>query len=107
MQRLGADSDRVNVVLISVDPERDTPELLKTYLAGFDPRFRGLTGTPEEIAAVTRAWRAYYRKVPLEGGSYTVDHTAAVYLIDREGRFVSTLDVTDPDRAAATLRARL
>lgn len=107
MQRLGADSDRVNVILISVDPERDTPELLKTYLASFDPRFRGLTGTPEEIAAVTRAWRAYYRKVPLEGGSYTVDHTAAVYLIDRNGQFVSTLDVTNPDRAAATLRTRL
>jgi protein SCO1/2 len=107
LQRLGRDADRVRVVFVSVDPERDTPDLLKAYLGSFDARYVGLTGTLEEVAAVTRAWRAYARKVPLEGGGYTVDHTAAVYLIDRQGRFLSTLDVSDPERAAAQLRARL
>lgn len=107
MQSLGRDADRVNVVLVSVDPERDTPDLLKQYLGSFDARFRGLTGSVEEIAAMARAWRAYHRKVPTGGDGYTVDHTAAVYLLDRQGRFVSTLDVADPDRAATALRARL
>jgi protein SCO1/2 len=104
MQRLGPAADRVQVVLVSVDPERDTPELLKIYVSSFDPRFRGLTGTPDEVAAMARAWRAYYRRVPLDGGQYTVDHTSAVYLVDAQGRFVSTFDVSDPDRAAQALR---
>jgi protein SCO1/2 len=104
MQRLGSAADRVQVVLVSVDPERDTPELLKAYVSGFDARFRGLTGTAEEVAAMARAWRAYYRRVPLDGGQYTVDHTSAVYLVDAQGRFVSTFDVSDPDRAAQALR---
>lgn len=107
MQRLGRDAERVNVVLVSVDPERDTPELLKGYVASFDERFQALTGTPAQIGDITRLWRAYVRKVPLEGSNYTMDHTAAVYLLDRSGRFVSTFDVTDPDRAAVALRARL
>jgi protein SCO1 len=107
MQRLGAASDRVQVLFVSVDPERDTPDLLKTYLSSFDSRFRGLTGTPEEIANMARLWRAYYRRVPLDAGAYTMDHTAAVYVIDGQGRFVSTLDVADPERAAQTLRQRI
>jgi protein SCO1/2 len=107
MQRLGPAADRISVRLVSVDPERDTPELLTSYLASFDPRFRAITGTPEQIAHIARLWRAYYRKVPLEGGGYTVDHSAGVYLLDARGQFVSLLDVTDPDKAAATLRARL
>jgi protein SCO1/2 len=104
MQRLGPAADRVQVVLVSVDPERDTPELLKIYVSSFDPRFRALTGTPDEVAAMARAWRAYYRRVPLDAGQYTVDHTSAVYLVDAQGRFVSTFDVSDPDRAAQALR---
>jgi protein SCO1 len=108
MQALGRDGDRLGVFFVSVDPERDTPELMKLYLSSFDARFRGLTGTPEQVAAMTRAWRVYHRRVPLDGGGYTVDHGTAVYLIDRAGRFVSTLDLSGgPDRAAARLRTML
>jgi protein SCO1/2 len=108
MQRLTpAQRERVQVLFVSVDPERDTPELMKTYLSSFEGPFRGLTGTPDEIAQMARIWRAYYRRVPLEGGAYTMDHSAAVYLIDGQGRFVSTFDTTDPERAAQTLRQRL
>lgn len=108
MQRLPAEQrQRVQVLFVSVDPERDTPELMRAYLSSFEGPFRGLTGTPDEIAHMTRLWRAYYRRVPLEGGQYTMDHSAVVYLIDGEGRFVSTFDTSDPDRAAQSLRARL
>ena len=85
MQRLGPDADRVQLLFVTVDPERDTPELLREYLAAFDPRFLGLTGTPEEIAAAAREFKVYYAKVPT-GSSYTMDHSAQTYLIDPQGR---------------------
>ncbi len=105
LQELGPDARRLNVVFVSVDPERDTPELLKAYVESFDPAIRALTGPPERIAALARAWRAYVRRVPLEGGGYTIDHTTAVYLLDSAGRFVSTFDTGQgATRAAAALR---
>lgn len=108
MQVLGRAGDGVNVFFVSVDPERDTPELIKLYLGSFDARFRGLTGTPEAVSTMARAWRVYHRRVPLEGGGYTIDHGTAVYLLDRAGRFVSTLDLSaGPDQAAARLRTML
>lgn len=88
MQALGPDADRLNVVFISVDPERDTPEQLRLYMSNFDPRFRAFTGTPEAVAQVASAYRVYYRKVPIEGGSYTMDHTSTLFLFDKHGAFV-------------------
>ena len=86
MQKLGPDADRVQVLLISVDPERDTPEVLKQYVTTFDPRFLGLTGTPDQVKATAASFKAYYAKVPTEGGkNYTMDHTAAFYLFDGKG----------------------
>lgn len=86
MQKLGPDADRVQVLLISVDPERDTPEILKQYVTTFDPRFLGLTGTPDQIKATAASFKAYYAKVPTENGkNYTMDHTAAFYLFDGKG----------------------
>jgi len=85
MQRLGPDADRVQLLFVTVDPERDTPELLREYLAAFHPRFLGLTGTPDEIAAAAREFKVYYAKVPT-GNSYTMDHSAQTYLIDPQGR---------------------
>jgi len=86
MQKLGPDADRVQVLLISVDPERDTPEILKQYVTTFDPRFLGLTGTPDQVKATAASFKAYYAKVPTEGGkNYTMDHTAAFYLFDGKG----------------------
>lgn len=101
MRSLGPDADRAGALLISVDPERDTPEMLKEYLSSFDPHIRGLTGDPAAIAAVAKAYRVYYKKVPLDGGDYTVDHTAVVYLMDKDGRFVAPFNLKRTAQAAA------
>ena len=108
MRNLGKDADRTAAVFITVDPERDTPEALKEYLSSFDPHVRGLSGDLADIAAVAKAYRVYYRKVPLEGGDYTMDHTAIVYLMDKEGQFVSPFNMRrTADVAAAELRKHL
>ena len=78
---------KVQPLFVSVDPERDTPAILKDYVAAFDDRITGLTGTPEEIAAAARAYRVYFKKVPVEGAlGYTMDHSAFVYLMGPDGR---------------------
>jgi protein SCO1/2 len=89
LEALGKDADRMRVAFITVDPAQDTPELMKTYLGSFDPRIVGLTGTEEEIAAVAKAYKVYYRKVPTESG-YTMDHTATILLMDSRGEFYGT-----------------
>lgn len=108
LKELGPDGDRVNAIFVSVDPERDTPELIRTYLGSFDARIRGLTGPIEAIERMAKAYRVYFKKVPLDGGDYTVDHTALVYLFDRDGRFVAPLNLgPEPERAAGQVRALL
>jgi protein SCO1 len=108
MRTLGPEADRTAALFISVDPERDTPEAMKDYLSSFDPHLRGLTGDAASLAAVAKAYRVYYKKVPLEGGDYTMDHTAIVYLMDKEGRFVSPFNMKrTADVAAAELRKQL
>ncbi len=92
MAKLGPDADKLQVVLVSVDPERDTPDILKTYLEQFDPRFSAMTGTPVQLAAFAKSYRFVYKKVPLSEGNYTMDHSAGVYLYDAKGAFVGTLD---------------
>ncbi|MBX3607552.1 MAG: SCO family protein [Piscinibacter sp.] len=86
-QSLGADGEKVQGVFVSVDPERDTPQLLKAYLANFDPSFVALRGTPEQTAAAAKEFKVFYAKVPGKTeGSYTVDHTAGSYIFDQSGR---------------------
>ena len=99
-RRLGPDAD-TRALFISVDPERDTPETLKQYLSNFDPRIVGLTGTRAQIDAVTKTYKAYAKKVPLAGGGYTMDHSAVVYLMDREGRFIAPFNLKRPAQEAA------
>ncbi len=89
LEALGRDADKMRVAFITVDPARDTPELMKTYLASFDPRIVGLTGTEDEIAAVAKAYKVYYRKVPTDS-DYTMDHTATILLMDSKGEFLGT-----------------
>lgn len=104
LKELGSDADRLNVVFVTVDPERDTPELLKTYLESFDPRIVALTGTPEELAVAAKAFRITYRKVPVEGG-YTMDHTASVIVTDAKGDLVTLIDYhEDASTALAKLK---
>jgi protein SCO1/2 len=100
IEALGPDADRIQWVFVSVDAERDTPQALASYLEAFDHRITGLTGTEEQIAAAARAFRVYYRRVPLESGSYTMDHAASVFLLDAEGRFAGTLDYKESERVA-------
>lgn len=108
LDRMGADAAKVNVIFVTVDPARDTRELMASYMGSFHPAIRGLTGTEEQVQGIMRAYRAYARKVPLEGGNYTMDHTVFVYLMDKDGRFVSTFDVArDPATAAQDLRRYL
>ncbi len=86
-QQLGADGSRVQGVFITVDPERDTAEVLKAYMANFDPSFLALRGTPDQTRAVAREFKVYYNKVAGKTpDTYTMDHTAGVYVFDTEGR---------------------
>jgi protein SCO1/2 len=105
MKELGPDADRTGALFITVDPDRDTPKVMKDYLSNFDPHVRGLTGDPTAINAAIRAYRVYAKKVPLENGDYTMDHTALVYLMDKNGHFVAPFDVSrTPAAEAADLR---
>lgn len=90
LDELGKKGDSITPVLITVDPERDTPAKLAEYVKNFHPRLVGLTGTTEEVAAAAKAYRVYFRKAPDETtpGAYSVDHTAFMYLMDEEGVFV-------------------
>ena len=82
---LGPDGDQLQVLFITVDPERDTPEVLKAYVSAFDPSFMGLYGDLDQTAKTAKNFKAYYAKVPT-GASYTMDHSAITYVYDRAGR---------------------
>jgi len=108
LRAMGQDADRVNAYFISVDPERDTAEAMKDYLSSFDPHLKGLTGPPQDLAKVISEYRVYAKKVPLKDGDYTMDHTALVYLMDREGKFVAPFNLKrTPEEAAADLKRYL
>ncbi|MDQ0395124.1 SCO family protein [Labrys monachus] len=107
LKALGPDGDKFNVVFITVDPARDTPQLLKTYLESFDPRITAATGTPAEIADVIKKFRVYAKKVG-DGDNYTFDHSTAVYLMDARGELVTLIDYQEPrDEALAKMRRAL
>jgi protein SCO1/2 len=108
MRKLGPDGDRVRALFITVDPERDTPAALKDYVSSFDPRIVAVTGDDAAIAAVAKAYRAYYKRTPLAEGGYTMDHTAIIYLMGKDGRFVTPFSLKrTTDAAAAELRKYL
>jgi protein SCO1/2 len=110
LRKLGPDAARTHALFITVDPEQDTPKALKDYLSSFDPHMSGLTGDAEAIAAGAKAYRVVYRKVQLEQGGYTMDHTAIIYLMDKQGRFVVPFSSTlkrGSEAAATELRKHL
>jgi protein SCO1/2 len=100
IEALGPDADRLHWLFISVDWERDTPEALAGYLEAFDARIVGLSGSEPQVAEAARSFRVYYRRVPLEGGGYTMDHSASVFLIDGAGRFAGTIDNKESEEVA-------
>jgi protein SCO1/2 len=105
LRAMGKDADRVNAYFVSVDPERDSPAIMKDYLSSFDPHLKGLTGDSDSVAKMLTAYRVYSKKVPGKDGEYTMDHSAMVYLMDRSGRFVAPFKLDrKPDEAAADLK---
>ena len=108
LRALGPDAGRIGALFITVDPGRDTPAVLKDYLSSFDPHLRGLTGDPAAVDAALKAYRVYAKKVPLKDGDYTMDHTAVVYLLGKNGRFVAPFNMKRTAEAeAADLRGYL
>lgn len=91
LEKLGQKASRITPVFVSVDPERDTPDKLGAYVKNFDPRLVGLTGTPEEIAAIAKAYKVYYAKSPNKErpDAYTMDHTSIIYVMNPKGEFVT------------------
>jgi protein SCO1 len=105
MRALGKDADRTGALFITVDPERDTPAVLKDYLSSFDPHLRGASGDRTMIEAAEKTYRVIARKVPGDNGDYGMDHTAIIYLMDKQGRFVAPFSLKRrPEDAAADLR---
>jgi protein SCO1/2 len=104
IDRLGTRRDKVGIVFITVDPERDTPEALKSYVASFDAPVAALTGTPEQVAQAEKAYRVYSAKRPTSGGDYDMDHSAVIYVMDPEGRFTATFT---PDTGADQVAERM
>ncbi len=106
-RQLGRGEDALSIVFISVDPERDTPAEMGNYLQLFETPVIGLTGTPAQVEQVKKQFSVYSRKVEQPGGGYSVDHTASVILLDRNGQFVATLSPEEGDKVALEKLKRL
>lgn len=100
IDELGPEADKLNYVFVSVDPDRDTPQVLHDYIASFDDRIVGLTGTEAQMTAMAKEYHVYHKKVPTEGGDYTMDHTATVYLMSPDNRLAGTIDYHESDDVA-------
>lgn len=85
-KELGSDADKLQVLFVTVDPERDTPQVLKQYVPSFHPSFLGLTGDATATGAAAKEFKVFFQKQPVKGGSYSVDHGAGTFILDREGR---------------------
>ncbi|MEO7053525.1 MAG: SCO family protein [Rhizomicrobium sp.] len=108
VDKMGTDKDRIVPVFITIDPERDTPDAIKKYVAAFGPQFVGLTGTPDQIAKVEKEFRVYAKKGPVENGSYAMDHSSVMYLMGPDGKLVSFYDeATTPEDLAQQLKSKL
>jgi protein SCO1/2 len=107
LKTLGADSERLQVLFITADPERDTPEQMALYLQSFDPHIVGLSGTREQVDGAIAAYKVVAKKVPLAGGGYNVDHTASVFMMDSAGRFAGLIDHHESEEMAVAKMRRL
>lgn len=107
LDELGPKADTLKVLFVTVDPDRDTPEHLKTYLSAFDDRIVGLTGNEKQVASAIKAYRVFAEKVPTSDGDYTMNHTATVYLFDGKGTLASTLSWEEDENTRLAKLARL
>lgn len=104
LESLGEDGNRLKVLFVTIDPERDTAELLKAYLSSFDPRIVGLTGPKENIQSVANQYGIFYEKALEGSGDYSMNHTASAFLYNADGRLVSTLSFQE---SADTRKAKV
>ncbi|WP_296587998.1 SCO family protein [Roseibium sp.] len=100
MEGLGEDANKLNYAFVTVDPERDTPDVMRDYVWAFDKRITPLTGSREQIDAMIKTYRVYAKKVPLDDGDYTMDHSAAVYLMNADNKFVGTIAYGEAEETA-------
>ena len=107
MEALGDDANKLNYAFVSVDPERDTPDVMRDYVWAFDKRITPLTGSQEQVDAMIKAYRVYAKKVPLDDGDYTMDHSAAVYLMNADNKFVGTIAYQEGEDTALPKLRRL
>lgn len=108
LDKLGTRADRIVPILITVDPERDTPEVMREYLKSFGDEFVGLTGSVADVTAAAKAYRVYFQKRPQPDGPYTMDHSSIIYLMGPDGRYVTHyLPEQGPDRIATDLNTRM
>ena len=108
LDELGPKRSAVRPVFITVDPERDTPDVLKSYVTSFDAPILALTGTPQEIAQAAKGYRVYYAKHPEPGGDYSMDHSSVIYVMDPEGRFTASFThESSPEEIAERLKKLL
>jgi protein SCO1 len=109
LDKMGAKADRVQPLFITVDPKRDTPEVVKRYAAAFGPRFVGLTGSPEQIAAAAKAYRVYYAEHRTGPGpdDYSMDHSSVLYLMGPDGKFVAPVRADQSGPELATVLTKL
>jgi protein SCO1 len=105
LEKLGAKKSEVGIVFISVDPDRDTSAVLKSYVEAFGGPIEGLTGSADAVAKAARDYKVYYAKHPRDDGGYDMDHSALIYIMDPEGRLTATFTPDDtPDTMAARLK---
>ena len=107
LDALGEDAKDLDTIFITVDPERDTIEAMAEYVGHFDPSIRGWTGSLDEIMRAAEAFRVKFVKVATEGGDYTMNHTASVFLYDASGSFAGTIDYHEPEEFAVPKLRRL
>lgn len=105
IEGIGAEAKSLRAFFVSVDPARDSPEVLKDYATAFSDQITGITGDPAEIERLKTAWGIYAEKVPLSDGGYTMDHTASIFLVDSKGEFQGTIGYgEDLETAEAKVR---
>ncbi|WP_312797991.1 SCO family protein [Tianweitania sp.] len=107
LKTLGDEGKNIRAYFVSVDPERDTPEIMKSYVGNVSDRIVGLTGETAKVEAMAKSFGIYFRKVPLEGDDYTMDHTASVLLLKPDGDFFGTIAYEENPQAAIAKLKRL
>lgn len=110
LQKVDPTGDKMNAYFVTVDPQRDTPELMNEYVSNVSKRIKGISGPPDKVLDMVKGFHVYYKKVPLDpdkpDGDYTMDHTASVFLLDSGGRFAGTISYQeDPDTAVKKLES--